>query len=813
MAISAVRCGRHHAAGDQASQWPELYDLARERADHHETASALPLAERGFRETETNPLWHYKFRVLLAELVSSKDWRRALSLVEPAPPSELALGEFAARRKLTQSLAYTYGEQYSEAASFLEEARAMAALGCPELLGKIYFAQGYLADVQGHYEAAEQHYLSALHFVREHNQSALEEDIQLNLGRVLLLQEHYDAALQPLNASLESAEKSHRLLAEERALGNIGWSYLQLGDIDHAIPVLQRAENAAARVPEPYDQESWLTQLGNVYLSRGEYSRSQDYYSKALALAQILKDSDRIVGAFHNLAQLALVTGSSDRAETYNRKAFAAAGLDATDQSDPSLTLTTAEIAKARQHFHDAEILLNAVLRNPKVQTNLRWQAESDLADVDVAQNKFADAECEFDKAVQIVEKTSGDVKQEERRMSILDAWPFYDDYIRFLVDRGKIAKALQIAEFSRARTLAEAFGINAQQRASGVQVPRVQRFLSSQKQIILAYWLSEKQSYLWVITPAAFQIFPLPGKEVIEQAIQDNDRQILSEHSEVDSSSAGHRLYEMLVRPAEKLIHKNARVTIVPHRGLYRLNFETLVVPGPQPHYWIEDVQVDNASSIALLTSSSRRQIEATQGMLLVGAPTEVSKEFVALKHAHEEMQKVEGHFSNPKVISDNSATPSAYRLSNPGRYRMIDFVSHGTASELSPLDSAIILSPDPDGSYKLYAREIKDILLHADLVTISACYGMGAKTYAGEGLVGLSWAFMRAGAHQVVGALWEVDEASSPQLMDDFYADLTHGKSAAEALRDAKLKMLHSTSFYRHPYYWASLQLYTGS
>ena len=96
--------------------------------------------------------------------------------------------------------------------------------------------------------------------------------------------------------------------------------------------------------------------------------------------------------------------------------------------------------------------------------------------------------------------------------------------------------------------------------------------------------------------------------------------------------------------------------------------------------------------------------------------------------------------------------------------------------------------------------------------MVTISACYGAGTKWYSGEGLVGLAWAFMRAGAHQVVAGLWEVDDRATPDLMDNFYTVLEK-KNPAEALYDAKLKMLHSTGVYRLPYYWASLQLYTGS
>jgi CHAT domain-containing protein len=101
----------------------------------------------------------------------------------------------------------------------------------------------------------------------------------------------------------------------------------------------------------------------------------------------------------------------------------------------------------------------------------------------------------------------------------------------------------------------------------------------------------------------------------------------------------------------------------------------------------------------------------------------------------------------------------------------------------------------------------------LHARLVTISACYGSGLRAYAGEGLVGLSWAFLRAGAHNVIGASWEVNDASTPLLMDRLYGELEAGSTPDVALRAAKLSLIHSPAVYRKPLYWAAFQLYTGS
>ncbi len=179
--------------------------------------------------------------------------------------------------------------------------------------------------------------------------------------------------------------------------------------------------------------------------------------------------------------------------------------------------------------------------------------------------------------------------------------------------------------------------------------------------------------------------------------------------------------------------------------------------------------------------------------------------------------MSKIEKYFSDSqtKVLEGKQATPAAYLSSNPERFSYLHFVTHGTASHTRPLESAVILSKQGD-SYKLYARDIVQHRLSANLVTISACYGSGTRAYSGEGLVGLSWAFLRAGAHDVIAALWEVSEASTPALMDAFYGELFQGKDPATALRDAKLSLLHSPdpgSVFKKPFYWAPFQLYAGS
>jgi len=227
-----------------------------------------------------------------------------------------------------------------------------------------------------------------------------------------------------------------------------------------------------------------------------------------------------------------------------------------------------------------------------------------------------------------------------------------------------------------------------------------------------------------------------------------------------------------------------------------------------------LDDATLLSAPSLAMLASAKPVR-DADRSLLLLGNPVSPAQDYPSLPLFGFEMTRIERHFApqHLSVFAGQQATPAAYLSSNPSRYSYIHFVSHAVASRTDPLDSAIILSASKAGedSFKLYARDIIQHPIDARLVTISACYGSGTRSYAGEGLVGLSWAFLRAGAHSVIGALWEVSDDSTPRLMDTLYQGLEDGYAPAVSLRKAKLALLHSQSRFRIPFYWAPFQIYT--
>ena len=125
-------------------------------------------------------------------------------------------------------------------------------------------------------------------------------------------------------------------------------------------------------------------------------------------------------------------------------------------------------------------------------------------------------------------------------------------------------------------------------------------------------------------------------------------------------------------------------------------------------------------------------------------------------------------------------------------------------------PARSAIILSldEDPNEDGFLQMREIYNLHLNADLVTLSACETGLGQFIRGEGIEGINRAFFYAGASAVLMSLWAVNDQATYQLMERFYYHLKNGVPLTDALRKAKLEMINSNVL-DHPYYWAGFIL----
>ncbi len=784
--------------------------------------AALRDVDRAYREytKRDDSLWGWRFRVQKAHvLVVRGSFNDALHLIQEEPPALLARSDVPVRRKMVQGIAYDFSQQFDEADASLKVAEQMAREFQPSLRGEVVQARGTLELDRKRYREAAEAFRSSLDFARQQSVPVLEALALGSLGNLAMRQERFDEAIDWYRAALQKSQSSGIGYSVAITLGNIGWNYSALGDFENAASMFQEAESTAARAGLNGVRIYWLVALGDVYYRQRRYTDAEAISLQALSLARNMDSKRTVTECLNTLSEIALATDRVDVAEKYNREAseIERSGLD--QFGILYSLLVSGRIEAAKHHFSQAEELFQRVIRVPAVETALHWEAQTRLAKVYADEGQSAKAEKEFQKAIGTIEGARASVSRDESRLTFLSsAIEFYDDYVDFLIAQGRPDDALKVAELSRARTLEEGLASTAQAASLSQKKVRPQETAQKWKATLLFYWIGHNHSYVWVITPKTTAHFELPKAAEIEPVVKAYRKTVLGMRDAQDpGGSDGKKLYAMLVEPAKKLIPRGSRVIVLPAESLYGLNFETLIVPDPQPHFWIEDVTLTTASSLTLLEHAATRPATQERNLLLVGNTEQPNADFPALSQAPAEIQKIEHYFadSNRKVLEGKQATPSAYLSSSPERFSYLHFVTHGTASHARPLESAVILSKEGD-SYKLYARDIVQHRLNANLVTISACNGSGTRAYSGEGLVGLSWAFLRAGAHNVIAALWEVSDASTPQLMDALYGELSQGKDPATALRDAKLSLLHSrdaNSVFKKPFYWAPFQLYAGS
>ncbi len=808
-------CGCHKPL--QVDPAKRLQD-ARLRFEHGDHLGASEDADAAYREyADRKPEWAWRFRVLEAEILVSRGLSAdSLALLDAPLPADLEYSEIAVRKEMFEGLADCSLQRFGEAEQHLAKAENLALVGAPTLLAEVALGRGTLAFLQGNYSAAEKSFHQAFQGAQQNRQYFIEAKALGSLGLVFMYEDYFDQAIDWYSESLQLSQTIGARAITAKTLGNMGWCYYRMGDDEKALTLTTEAKDAAVQLAVDKDEMIWFRNIGTIEDHQRSYAAAERDYLEALRLANKMHNNAVAAVCLNNLAVVEFKTDQSDRAEQHDSEALALERADHDRLMELYSLMTRGYIAAGIHSVPRAESDFGEVIADRNSDSYVHWQAEVGLAKAYADASQPVKADEYFRRAMATLDASRSALRHEEFRLSFVSGVVgVYDDYVSFLASEGKTELALEVSEVSRARTLSEGLGISSPAARFPDKVFNSRQFSRKANAVLLDYWLGTDHSYLWLITAERMELFALPPAAQIDPLVQSYRQAVLGSRDVLETqNAAGRKLYDLLVAPAAKMIPKGARVTILPDGSLYGLNFETLLAPAPQLHYWIEDADVSYANSLTLLVAGASRHGSPAKKLLLVGDPVSPDAEFPKLPQAAAEMTGIESYFpaAERRVLSGAEATPDSYLKSQPADFSYIHFVAHGTASRTSPLDSAVILSKQGD-DYKLYARDIIQHPLHADLVTISACHGEGVRTYSGEGLVGLSWAFLRAGAHGVIAALWEVNDNSTPQLMDHLYSEIGKGVPPDAALRDAKLALLHSGGVYRRPFYWAPFELYRGS
>jgi CHAT domain-containing protein len=348
----------------------------------------------------------------------------------------------------------------------------------------------------------------------------------------------------------------------------------------------------------------------------------------------------------------------------------------------------------------------------------------------------------------------------------------------------------------------------------------------------------------LWIITGKQIRMVQLPGRAEIEQEVA-SFRTVAARHpkSDFDAWQApARRLYKMLIGPVEVTLRGERNLVIVPDGVLYYLPFESLIstAEGGSARFLIEDYAVAYAPSATvfgnLLAEPGKQARPRSHELLAYGDPAFGSATNVAgtsrlgdvvrgvyqsagikfppLPNTRAEVETIGALYpaARRKIYIGPNATEASVKSEHLPSYKRLHFATHAVLDEQVPARSGVVLSLANTGNEDgiLRTNEIFNLELNADLVVLSACQtGLGTLV-KGEGMVGLTRAFLYAGSPRVVVSLWEVNDRATADFMKTFHQKMKEGQSPGLALRAAKLNMLQSGSAaYRHPYFWTPFVL----
>lgn len=635
-----------------------------------------------------------------------------------------------------------------------------------------------------------------------------------SIGILYMEQRDYETARKYLMQSLELFEKRKFTFEQADVFLHLGVINLRIEQPSQAIRYL----NKSYELYKKYNSQEGIiaagNALGHAYRIAGSFTEAAGWYNKSLLLAEQQQNTIRLAEIYWQICELNLDKQDWSSAIQAGQKALS---FNHT-QSNPNL-------------FY----LVNTALGRAYMKNG------------DYKNDDYKNGEKYLNAAIQSIEEARGKVSGNEESLQLffVDKVAAYRSLIDSLVSQKRYEEALLVSEKAKARVLYDSF--RQQPISSSKEKPQEIKFIQTKtpslkeneiqslvdvNTVFITYVIGNEKIYLFVLTnnnQVPIQVLPLQiTSGELEKRVAGFSREVAS-HGFLFVNEAKN-LYELLIEPAKDSLTNCQRVVVVPDGFLWNLPFQALM--DKDGKYLLEKHEVSYTPSLAVAIEIRKKEEqkqasgkessgrESQNELLAIGNPIQSKSplsdlvSFSDLPEAEDEVRslsKIYGQSS--KIFLRDKATKAAIK-SLFTNFRILHFATHGILYKEHPLSSALVLAKpisaknasNEDGLLK--AEEIINLPLSADLVVLSACESGQGEITNGEGMVGLSWAFMYAGASNIVASQWKVDSLSTSKLMVDFHRELSKqsgNQKSASALRQAALRLKESEA-YKHPFYWAS-------
>ncbi|MGH9825175.1 MAG: CHAT domain-containing protein, partial [Blastocatellia bacterium] len=642
-------------------------------------------------------------------------------------------------------------------------------------------------------EGDEGKFAEALQYCQKSLQVNEEIDDRFQLAQTLVImgflleqQGQHSGAIDDLRRALDTSESIGNKASQAQALYGLAEAYNSTGAFQQAIQNADLSASIAQQIESPDILANALTAAGKAYHGAGKPERAEEAFTRAIAAVEQLRSQ---------------AAGSEQQRQSFlvNRMSpyYWMANL-LIDDGKPGQAFAFAERAKART--------LLDVLESGKINIDRAMTTEENGTE-QILKGRLSSLNSQI-----VKEKATANADRD--RLTVLGS------------------------QLETARLEYEAFQTSLYAAHPELKVERARSQPITQKEcgglipdtatVLLEFMVSDDKTHLFLLSKR-YSSQRTPDLKAYAIDIHREDLTDLIdrfrgqlENRGLDYCQLATRLYDLLLRPSLPALRGRKTLVIVPDGPLWDLPFQALEA---RPNrYLIEDYAISLAPSLTALSAMSRPKPHNTSlsrgnTLLAMGNPSignEASStirevfmdaDLAPLPEAERQVRAIAGLYGpeHSKVFVGAEATEDRARAEAPN-YRILHFATHGIANNASPMYSQIILSQGKDSVNDgvLEAWEVMKLNLNADLVVLSACETARGRVNAGEGMIGLSWAFFVAGCRSTLVSQWKVAAASSTQLMVEFHKNLLAGRSKAESLRRAELKLLRSGTA-PEPFDWA--------
>jgi CHAT domain-containing protein len=632
----------------------------------------------------------------------------------------------------------------------------------------------------------------------------------LGKARILLTTLQASQGRQMLATGLEQAQRDGMRIRETRILTVLGDDAVRGGDRESALKWLTSAAEIAKGAGLDRSEAEVDSKLASVLSNTGDVDRAATYAKLSVAAAERAGDRYHLPQRLAALAAIETRRGELSAAEA--AYAHATQIVDSLFTDLPNLRHENTVVATMARVFQGHfELTLNGF-------------HDFDRS-FDILESARARGLVDRIRKRQIAEQTDrpGDPQMLQRIADLNRELATENDP----TSRKRLLERLWEAEIRSLRLGRSNIAADSPVETKPISLRQLQSILRDDD-LLVEYVLGESRSFALAVTRFQAVPYQLAGRRAIESAIATHLRAI---RNRSDGRPEAAAIYNLLLGPI-KLVGQYKRIIIVPDGTLDTVPFGATV--DPHGRYLVETHVISyapSATALVLLSTPKPEQQESVELLGVGGASyaiphgsvlTELRAiglfnpsappRFSALPHSFTEVVDLPSDAGwDPRLLVGDAATEANLKSLPLARYNVLHFALHSAIDHDFPDRSGLVFtshSNDEDDDL-LQAREIRELRLNADLVTLSACEAAAGTTEGIAGTNSLVQSFLIAGARSVVASIWDADDTFTAALMERFYANLRLGHDKAEALTLAKREMLKLYGPNAAPLYWAGFRI----